>query len=47
MAKDDGGSDAALTPIKVGNVNPTPIPVGIMPITTARTLGWPLDFADA
>jgi len=39
VANEDGGSPDALTPIKVGKVNPTPIPIGIMPITTSVALG--------
>src|SRR5882672_4854848 len=39
VANEDGGSPDALTPIKVGKVNPTPIPIGIMPMTTSVALG--------
>src|SRR5579859_771826 len=39
VANDEGGSAEVLTPIRVGYVSPTPIPVGTIPATASKTLG--------
>jgi hypothetical protein len=39
VAKDEPGSAPTPTPINVGNVRPTPIPVGILPTTTHKRFG--------
>ena len=39
VANDDGGSDDAATPISVGKVSPTPMPVNIMPAMTTGAFG--------
>src|SRR5258706_13497941 len=38
VANDEGGSDDVLTPIKVGDNNPAPRPIGSMPIVATRKL---------
>src|SRR5260370_13003744 len=38
VANDEGGSDDVLTPIKVGDNNPAPRPIGSMPILATRKL---------
>src|SRR5260370_28920047 len=38
VAKDEGGSDDVITPIKVGIVNPAPRPIGSMPKVATRKL---------
>src|SRR5258708_27992660 len=39
VANEDGGKAPPLTPIRVGNVRPTPMPVGIMPMTMIMAFG--------
>src|SRR5258705_2272843 len=39
VANEDGGKAPPLTPIRVGNVRPTPMPVGIMPMTMIIAFG--------
>src|SRR5262249_49500647 len=39
VAKEDGGSEPALTPINVGNVRPTPMPIGTSPPVMSSMLG--------
>src|SRR5258708_40117734 len=39
VANDDDRRQEAATPIRVGNVSPTPMPVGIMPMMTSAAFG--------
>src|SRR5271168_1082614 len=39
VANEDDGSPATPTPIRVGNVRPTPMPIGIIPIGTSNEFG--------